>query len=63
MSVTGFVFFAITLFAYIGLASATPRIAHKQGRSDLVWLLYALLLPGISFVHSLLLKGGSDNLT
>jgi len=51
------------VMAYFGLTGAmllavtvlAPWIAHRKGKPWPLWLLYTLILPGISLIHALLL--------
>jgi hypothetical protein len=44
---------AIVACALFALAIRTSTLAVRSGRSEIVWLLYGLFLPVISFVHIL----------
>ena len=52
----GLAAFLLTMTAYIFLIFKTGSIAGRLGRSQEVWMTYAAFIPGISFLHVVMLR-------
>jgi len=48
------------LVGYWYLCRATARAAGRAGRDPSMWLIYAVFVPGISYLHARQLKPISD---